>query len=313
MATKKQLLFPNQNFSRKVLLDVLFSIQYTTKNFQLKREFEPMLNSTKYHRVYLLIKDAIERGGFEPGTCLPGEVSLAHEYDVSRITVRRAMAALTSEGLVVRKVGVGTVVLPPKTEVARITADVSNLLPNFVRMSNESSIRLLEFAYRAPPGVVAERLRLDPTERVQYSIRVRSMQGKPFSYLVTHVPASIAQSYNESELSNTSLFVLLERSGVTVDHATQTISAVLATQEMAEALDVAVGAPLIGLQRVVYDRDGKGVEHLDAYYRPDRYCIEVDLCRAGDSSSRYWKPQGQGQKMCTIAKKVNGEKSTNRK
>lgn len=248
------------------------------------------MNSTKYHRVYLLLKDAIERGEMPAGTRLPGELVLAQKHQVSRITVRRAMAALADEGLVTRRPGVGTVVLERPMEAAQITADVSNLLPNFVRMSEESSIKLLEFAYRPASAAVASRLKLAPRDRVQYSVRVRSMQGKPFSYLITHVPANIAQSYDEKALATTSLFMLLERSGVKVDHATQTISATLATEEIAQALDVPVGAPLIALQRVVYDKGGRGVEHLDAFYRPDRYRIQVDLGRAGDSSSRYWQP-----------------------
>lgn len=253
------------------------------------------MNSTKYHRIYLLLKDCIERGHFEPGACLPGELMLSQQHQVSRITVRRALAALADEGLIERRVGVGTVVVQRHAEISQITADISNLLPNFVRMSNDSSIRLIEFAYRLPPPAVAARLKLAPRERVQYSVRVRSMQGGPFSYLVTHVPASIAQTYDESELSNTSLFVLLERGGVEVDHATQTISAVLATQEMALALDVSVGTPLIALQRAAFDASGRGIEHLDAFYRPDRYKIQVDLGREGDARSRYWAPVAKRQ------------------
>jgi GntR family transcriptional regulator len=270
-----------------VQINVLLVGQYS-KIYQCSKD-RPV-NSTKYHRIYLLLKDAIARGDFAPGECLPGELTLSDQHQVSRITVRRALAALANESLVVRRVGVGTVVAPPKTDVARITADVSNLLPNFVRMSNGSSIRLLEFAYRPVSEAIAAKLKLGSRDQVQYSVRVRSMNGKPFSYLITHVPATIAQTYNESELANTSLFVLLERGGVKVDHATQTISATLATQQMADALDVPVGAPLIALQRVVFDRDGRGVEHLDAFYRPDRYQIQVDLGRVGQAPSRYWQP-----------------------
>jgi GntR family transcriptional regulator len=252
------------------------------------------VNSTKYHRLFLLLKDSIERGQLPSGTKLPGELALADKHAVSRITVRRAMAALVDEGLITRRAGVGTVVAQRPLEATQITADVSNLLPNFVRMSNESSIQLLEFAYRQASAVIASRMKLASRERVQFSVRVRSMKGKPFSYLVTHVPASVAQNYDENALATTSLFVLLERSGVKVDHATQTISATLATQEIAEALDVPVGAPLIVLQRVVFDKEGRGVEHLEAFYRPDRYRIQVDLGRAGETSSRYWEPIGEG-------------------
>ena len=252
------------------------------------------MKSTKYHRVYLLLKDAIERDQLSPGTKLPGELALADRHQVSRITVRRAMAALADEGLVTRRAGVGTVVACRPMEASQITADVSNLLPNFVRMSNESSIKLLEFAYRPATPVIASRLKLSPRERVQYSVRVRSMQGKPFSYLITHVPASIAQNYDENALATTSLFMLLERGGIKADHATQTISAALATEEIAQALDVPVGSALIALQRVVFDQEGRGVEHLEAFYRPDRYRIQVDLGRAGESSARYWQPIADG-------------------
>jgi GntR family transcriptional regulator len=253
------------------------------------------MNSTKYHRIFLLLKDSIERGQMPPGAKLPGEFALAEKHQVSRITIRRAMAALVEEGLITRRAGVGTVVAHRALEATQITADVSNLLPNFVRMSKESSIRLLEFAYRPASSVIAARMKLPPRERVQFSVRVRSMKDQPFSYLITHVPASIAQNYDENALATTSLFVLLERSGVRVDHATQTISATLATEEIAEALCVSVGAPLIVLERVVFDKEGRGVEHLEAFYRPDRYRIQVDLGRVGDTSSRHWEPLSPGE------------------
>ncbi len=78
------------------------------------------------------------------------------------------------------------------------------------------------------------------------------------------------------------LLELLERAGVKVEHARQRISAGLATPDVAEALDVRAGSPLIELVRVVYDQSGRAVEHLHALYRPDRYAFEMDLVRSGD-------------------------------
>lgn len=245
---------------------------------------------TKSHHLFLLLKDAIVSGRMAPGTKIPGELKLAEEHRVSRVTVRRALEALTAEGLIMRKPGVGTLVCERPVGATVMTASVSNLLPNIVKMGESSRVRLLEFSYVSPPEGVRDRLRLGPSERAQRSIRVRLAGDKPFSYLTTYVPERIALSYNEDELSTTPLFALLERSGVNLDHATQSISATLATKEVAEALDVSVGAPLISLTRVVYDKDGNGVEHLHALYRPDRYRIEIDLCRADGEGGRYWQP-----------------------
>jgi len=244
---------------------------------------------TKSHQLFLLLKDSIVSGRIRPGSKLPGELKLADEHRVSRVTVRRAMESLTDEGLVSRKPGQGTIVNERPIGATVMTASVSNLMLNMVKLGENSRVRLLEFSYVKPSELVRERLSIPGDERTQRSVRVRLSDDKPFSYLVTHVPESIALNYNEADLAAQPLFVLLERSGVHVDHASQIISATLATKDIALALDVAVGSPLISLNRVVFDQNGCGVEHLTALYRPDRYRIQIDLNRAGDEDSRYWQ------------------------
>ena len=121
-------------------------------------------------------------------------------------------------------------------------------------------------------------------------MRVRIIDGKPFSYLTTHVPERIGVTYSEPELASQPLLALLERSGVTVDRATQEIGAVLASPEVARALGVAIGSALIALTRVVYDNRGRGVEHLHALYLPDRYAFRMDLDAPGGAGGRRWSP-----------------------
>ncbi|ASJ73936.1 GntR family transcriptional regulator [Granulosicoccus antarcticus] len=251
---------------------------------------------TKSHNLFLLLKDAIASGSLGPGSKIPGELKLAQEHNVSRVTVRRALQGLTDEGLIMRKPGVGTLVCDNPVGATVITASVSTLLPNMKKMGESSRVRLLEFSYGNPSEEIRNRLLLQAGDRTQRSVRVRSVEDKPFSYLTTHVPEQLALSYNEDELAKMPLFALLERSGVQLDHATQSISATLATREVADALGAAVGSALISLTRVVYDKSGQGVEHLHALYRPDRYRIEVDLCRAGSEDERYWQPLVADQK-----------------
>ena len=250
----------------------------------------------KSQRLYVFLKDAISRGHLAAGQKLPSENDLALQFDVSRVTVRRALSALCDQGWVSRKPGFGTVVLSPDVASTLITADVSNLLPHIVRMGKDSQIRLLEFAYIPANAFVAEKLDMLPGERVQYSVRVRSIGGEAFSHLTTHVPDRVAQSYDESDLAQTPLYALLERSGVKVQRATQTISAVLASPAIAEALGLSQGSPLISLTRVVFDEKGRGVELLEALYRPDRYRIQVDLARDSGPGEHFWKPiRGKGE------------------
>ena len=125
---------------------------------------------------------------------------------------------------------------------------------------------------------------------LQRSVRVRAVDGVPFSYLTTHVPESVSVTFTKQELASRPLLELLERAGVKVERARQRISAGLATPDVAEALDVRTGSPLIELVRVVYDQAGRGVEHLHALYRPDRYAFEIDLVRSGAADTKAWSP-----------------------
>jgi len=58
------------------------------------------------------IRADISTGKLAPGARLPGELDLADAYDVSRDTIRRAIAELASEGLLVTLHGRGTIVRP---------------------------------------------------------------------------------------------------------------------------------------------------------------------------------------------------------
>jgi GntR family transcriptional regulator len=243
----------------------------------------------KARRMYLLLRERILNGELEPGSRLPGELSLAAEYGISRVTVRRALDTLASDGLIDRRPGSGTFVREGNS-VQPIVADLSNVLSHLVEMGRRTGVRLLSFAYVNPPESVAVSLSLEPGERTQRSIRVRLIDGAPFSYLVTHVPERIGVTYSEADLASMPLLGLLERSGIMVDEASQSIGATLAGPDIAEALELEIGSPLLSLTRVVWDPSGQGVEHLHALYRPDRYSFHMDLVRTGAAGARRWNP-----------------------
>jgi GntR family transcriptional regulator len=83
---------------------------------------------------------------------------------------------------------------------------------------------------------------------------------------------------------------LLERSGVTVESAQQSVTATLAAPEVAAALGVSVGSPLLSLRRVVRDSAGQAVEYLAALYRADLFRLEMTLNRVGVDDKRHWEP-----------------------
>jgi GntR family transcriptional regulator len=247
------------------------------------------IDSSKTHRLYLLLKEQIVSGGIAPEGRLPSEPELAARHHLSRVTVRRALDGLERDGLIRRQPGAGTFVQHGRQSQA-VVGDLSNMLAHLVEMGRSTRVKLLAFGYEAPSRAVADALQLQPGERVQRSHRIRFLDGQPFSSLVTYVPERIGVTYTERDLATTALLELLERSGVAADRANQTISATLAGPETAAHLGVEIGAPLLALTRVVLDRSGRGVEYLSAVYRPDRYVFQMEMTRTGKGAARHWNP-----------------------
>ncbi len=249
------------------------------------------LSEGKSRRIYLVLRDRILSNALAPGARLPNENDLARFHRVSRVTVRRALAELERERLIERRRSIGTrVIYRPASKP--MTADIGGVLANLTDMGERTSVELRSFGYVPASGWVAEALGIEPGQRVQRSIRVRSFKGRPFSHLTAHVPEPIGMTYSKAELASQPLLALLERSGVRIERASQRISAALAMPDTARALKVRVGSPLIELVRTVFDRDGRGVELLHALYRPDRYNFEMDIIRSGEANARIWAPGG---------------------
>jgi GntR family transcriptional regulator len=245
------------------------------------------LGEAKSKQVYLVLRDRILSGALGFSAKLPTENKLAEYYAVSRVTVRRALGELARERLIERRRSAGTRVIH---RPAPSTADITGVLANLAEMGRRTTVKLLSFDYVPAEGAVAQALGVGADQMLQRSVRVRAVDGVPFSYLTTHVPESVAVTFTRQELASRPLLELLERAGVQVEHARQRISAGLATPDVAEALEVRTGSPLIELIRVVRDQSGRAVEHLHALYRPDRYAFEMDLVRSGAADIRSWLP-----------------------
>ena len=243
----------------------------------------------KYHQVYLVLKERLREGDFTDG--LPGELALMKRFDVSRVTVRKALELLAAEGLVTRQAGRGTHPTDNRQGLASAEArraGRTGLLDNLVSISLGTRIKVLDLETVKASSVVAEALELTVGAPVQKAIRVRSTKHGPLSHITTYVPADLAAHFGRRELGREPILVLLEKSGLRLGRAQQHISARLADADTARALDVPVGSALLAVRRLVYDQNDKPIQWLHGLYRPDRYEYEMKLSRVGDIDARVW-------------------------
>jgi GntR family transcriptional regulator len=241
-----------------------------------------------YHQVYLALRERIRRGIFPAGSNLPGELELVKLFGVSRITIKRALNELASGGFVSRHRGRGTMVTF-NAAAPVVKGNFENLIESLKLMGLGTAVQLVEHATIKAPDDIQKLMALPKGARVQRAIRLRSIEGEPFSYLITHVPSVIAATFSVEELAELPLLQLLERAGHAPVEAEQWITACAAEPPIAKALGIASGAPLLEIRRVMTDRDGQAVEALQGYYRPERFQHHMKLTRRRRGGRDEWR------------------------
>ena len=241
-----------------------------------------------YHQIYLVLRERIRSGELAAGTTLPGEQELARGFSVSRITVKRALNELAGDRLVTRHRGRGTIVARDAV-IPMVRGSFDNLIDSLKIMGLETELELLDVQDVLADRFIAERLDVKVGHPVQVSTRLRKLRGEPFSHLLTYVPAAIAERYSVEELASTPLLTLLERAGAPVYEAEQWISAAAAEPQIAVALQVNTGSPLLKIERVMRAARGVPVQFICGHYRPDRFQYHFTTHRrrkgAGDAGA----------------------------
>ncbi len=244
---------------------------------------------TKYHQIYLVLREQLQEGRFAQG--MPAEVELARQFGVGRVTVRHALEQLVAEGLIVRVVGRGT--FPKSSPRASSPRDVqaqptrlAGLMENIVSASRSTTVKVLDWRTVAAPEAVAAALQLDVGTPVKKAVRRRSSREGPLSYITTYMPLDLVSQISRSDLAGKPLLQLLEEAGVELGRAQQTISARQADAVVAQELGVAIGSALLAVRRRVFDTQDRPVQWLEGLYRPDRYEYRMEVSRIGGVDAR---------------------------
>ena len=236
--------------------------------------------TSKIHVVrYLDVADALRArlasGEYGPGGALESEADLGRELAASRVTVRRALELLRSEGLVSSRRGSGWFVAldPVRQPLGRVTTveaalEAAGALPER---------RVLEFGFEHASAEVAAALDLAPGGDVLRVRRLSLADGEPFAIVTVWVSGELGAHLSRSEVERATFYDLLPLRGVELGRATQTIGADLATDDDANLLGVAPSAPLLVCSRVTRDAAGAPVLVSEHRYPASRTHFEIEF------------------------------------
>lgn len=229
------------------------------------------MRSLKRDQVFTELREAIREGRYRRGSMLPGEIELAHQFDVSRGTVRKALQELSNERLIQTRSGVGSVVMFDDHEFSDSTSWGQPLVGSDVTIDSQilrmERVTDHEFAATVGTGSV-EFLAVDRTRHVA--------EGRPVSLERSRVPAVGALSRAPEEgLVDNSLASTMAESGLSPVRIEQWISVAPLSAEDAAILGRESGDLFLHLVRIARNAEGDFVERVVSWLDPTRFRVHV--------------------------------------
>lgn len=225
---------------------------------------------TKYELIAETLRQKIMNHVYEVGEQLPQEEALAKAYNASRITVRRALDELQSAGLINRVQGAGTFVKSDK-EIEEEPGSFDLIDPATV------SIDVLDFAVTKATPEIKKRLAVNDYDFV-YDIKRRYMlDGKPVGYNRLWMPVKVIQGMRLDVLKGSIYDFLQNDLDLTLESSRRSFAVALADADVAKALSVKTGTPLLEVIQESYLAQGKKFEYGKTEIVTSRYSLQETL------------------------------------
>jgi GntR family transcriptional regulator len=218
--------------------------------------FQPL-----YLQIRELLTQSLDAGEWKPGEPIPSEIELASRFNVSQGTVRKAIDVLAAENIVVRRQGKGTFVATHTEE------KTSNF--RFLRMRRDDGVdeypksRLIDLRRSKASAEIARLLQLRTGEAIVNLKRVLEFDGHPVILDDMVLPAALFRGLTRARYDayRGSTYSFFETQfGVRMLRAEERIKAIAADATTASTLEVAVGEPILAIERIAYTYGDRPVE-----------------------------------------------------
>jgi DNA-binding GntR family transcriptional regulator len=227
-----------------------------------------------YHQLSRQLVAAIETGQLPKGSFLDNELDLADRWQVSRPTVRRAIQDLVDAGMLVRRRGVGTQVV---NDQVRRPFKLTSLFDDLAAIGREPITQVIRLERVAADDQTADDLDIAPGDEVVHIERVRSVASQPLAIMRNWLRVDVASSITAHELTAVASTPCC--ASVACDRTRPCSGSAPSPPSTTDAalLQLAVGAPLVTMRRVMQDDTGRVVEIGDHRYDAAHYTVELNV------------------------------------
>lgn len=229
-----------------------------------------MPHALKYESIADEIRRRIKKGIYKQNQLIPDQVTLAAEFGVSRMTIKKALDGLAMEGLIYTRRGDGTYVLgnislkvesnSPAEEHRGLTAEYGQ---------KRVSSKIIKFDIKFPDDSLQSHLKLQPNEPVFEIIRLRLVDLKPYVLEHTYMPQKLMPNLSKTIILSSIYSYLQEQVGLKLGGAYRKIHADFANEFDIQYLNSKKGEPVLEVEQVAWLADGTPFEYSFSRNRHD--------------------------------------------
>lgn len=228
----------------------------------------------RYLQLHRHIQSAIQSGELSPDDQLPPERDMAEAADISRVTVRKAIGQLVSDGLIEQRQGAGSFVKAAAPKLEQSLSSLVSFTENMQARGMTSTSETLSLGLFRPTSEEMLSLGLSSNDQVARIIRLRSASDTPMALERSSLPGDILP---HPEKIDVSLYALLRKSGQAPTRAIQRVTATNLSPEDARKFRLPEGAAVLKIERTGYLATGRPIEFTSGLYRSDIYDFVSEL------------------------------------
>ncbi len=229
-------------------------------------------NQTKYSFIAEEIRTRIKNQEYPLDKPIPDEMTLAKEFDCSRMTMKKALEVLVLEGLLYRKRGHGTFIIKSALDAERLHIQ-SQEVNGFTKLVNGEKVDtvILRFEVIFPDDKIAEKLHVEKETPVYEILRVRSVASEPYVIEHTFMPVQIVPGLTKEILEGSIYSYIQDKLNHKIASSYKQIRADKSNELDHKYLKCQQDDPVMDVEQTVYLNNGVAFEYSISRHRYDKF------------------------------------------
>jgi GntR family transcriptional regulator len=230
-----------------------------------------------YYQIERILEESIEKGDYKVNDFLPSERELSSKFNVSKITIRKALSNLEFKGLIKKVKGKGSIIRNKKIE-GRILNKMIGTFNDLSEMGFEIKNQILSRDVSVANEEVRKRLNIAEGEEVLGFERLRLIDNEPYQYSKSFIPEKLVPDFDLDIITGRSLYEVLENKyRLKINKITRVVEAEIASALDSKMFKVKEGFPILAFQNIAYINKNEPIEFSYNRIRGDLSKFQIDI------------------------------------